>query len=448
MNVSCCPISIPAPMHLPPFAKGGQGGFAVENKAGNPACVGSFESPPTPLLQRGEWLWLRWMAWAILALGLALPARAAGPDIAATVAQMVSLGDAAAASYAPDQAEASATAFSSLYFDVFEAQGMELALGARDRTTMLRLEGRFSKVIQASLQGRPGPEVNAAWQALRDDLVAVGAQHGDSAGGGSAAFTQSFLILLREGAEAILVVAALAAFLRRSGQSQRLPYLWGGVAAALAASLVTAWALSSLLKLAGAWRGILEGGVILVAAVLMAYVSAWLYARREAVRWNSYLKEQLTDGGSDHTPWTAAVVAFLAVYREGAETTLFYQALIESAPGQGGAILGGATVAVLALVTLFAAVALLGARLPFKPFFTATAALLFVLAFTFTGKGVLELQMAGVLPASDLADLPSLSWIGVYPTLEGVGGQLALVAAVLGLAWWGTRQSPASGRGG
>lgn len=386
-----------------------------------------------------RWAWRLWLWLAPLALALSLPAHAAGPGIADTAREIIAMGDAAAASYAPDKSEAAATAFSGLYFDVFEARGMELSLGARDRAAMLRIEGHFSRVIQAALQGRPRGEVEAAWGELRADLETAAEKYGDLEAGAGESFTQSALILLREGAEAILVVAALAAFLRRSGQAGRLPFLWAGVGAALAASLATAWAVSGLLDVAGAWRGILEGGVILAAALLMAYVSAWLYARREAQRWNSYLKERLAAGGRDHTPWTAAGVAFLAVYREGAETTLFYQALIQSAPGQSSAILGGAAAAMVLLAALFAAVVLLGARLPFKPFFTATAALLFLLAITFTGKGVMELQMAGALPASELAGLPSLSWIGLYPTLEGLGGQAALMAAVLLLAWGGSR---------
>jgi high-affinity iron transporter len=378
---------------------------------------------------RGLRFWL-----CLLFLFLSPVTYAAGPDIAGTAREMIVLGDSAARNYAPDRAEAGAAAFSSLYFDVFEARGLELSLGARDRETMLRLEGRFAKVIQTAIKARPKAELQRAWEDLRGDLESTAVKYRDRSSGAGEAFSQSLLILLREGAEAILVVAALAAFMRRSGQTRRLPFLWGGVAAALAASLATAWAISELLDLAGARRGMLEGGVILIAAGMMAYVAAWLFARREAQRWNDYLKAQLADGGRDHTPWTAAIVAFLAVYREGAETTLFYQALIQSAPGQGGAILGGAGVAVLVLAALFAGVALLGARLPFKPFFTATAALLFFLAVTFTGKGVMELQMAGVLPASDLHGLPSLSWLGLYPTLEGLGGQLALVAAALLLA--------------
>lgn len=353
----------------------------------------------------------------------------------ATVTEIVSLGNAAVNHYNLVNGDGVAAEFSSIYFNVFEAKGLELTLGARDKEAMQRVESGFSRVIQTAIKHKPKADLMFEWAALRDNLQLSAAQYGHAESTMGEAFTQSFLILLREGAEAILVVAALAALMRRTGKTAGITFLWVGVVAAILASLLLAWGLNALLANAGTWRGLFEGVIVLIAALLMAYVSAWLYARREAARWNDYLKAQLQSNAHDYTPWTAAIVAFLAIFREGAETTLFYQALVQSTPNQNIAILSGAGVAFLALLVLFTIVLLMGRKLPFKPFFTTTALLLFFLAVTFVGKGVMELQLAGAISNTGLDLIPSISWLGLYPTFESVAMQLFLIAGFIFLAW-------------
>jgi high-affinity iron transporter len=245
---------------------------------------------------------------------------------------------------------------------------------------------------------------------------------------------QSFLILLREGVEALLVVAALAAYVRRQGSGAQARALWGGVAAAVILSLISAWALARLVANSGATREAIEGVSMLAAAGVLFYASYWLFAKREAARWQAYIKHQVQAAVSRGSLIALALAGFLAVYREGAETVLFYQALIAGQPGQGLAMLAGAGVAALALTGVYVILHTGSRRLPLGQFFGATAVLLYLLAFSFTGKGVVELQTAGWLPATRLDWGPEFPLLGVFPTLESLLPQgLLLMAGIWAL---------------
>jgi high-affinity iron transporter len=137
--------------------------------------------------------------------------------------------------------------------------------------------------------------------------------------------------------------------------------------------------------------------------------------------------------------WALAGVAFLAVYREGFETVLFYAALVTSTDGSAGAlaaVAGGAGVGALALALIYHAMQRWGVRLPLRPFFGVTSALLYCMAFSFAGQGVAALQVAGLIPATPLAWLPAVPALGIFPTFQTFVTQLTLALALGGaLAW-------------
>lgn len=371
----------------------------------------------------------------LLVLGLlmacAAPALAEEPASAAqTVDSIIAKGDAVIAAYDPAKRLVAADAISDLYFDGFE--GMENALGAVDPGLKQSAEAKFGQLIGKARKGEPPATVAAAWSDLKVDLRQVPARLDK---GHSGAFLttllQSFLILVREGFEAMLVITALIAYLRRAGQPDKLKVVYHGVGWALVASLLTAWATSALVPVSGEGREAMEGGTMLLAAVVLFYCSYWLFAKREAARWQQYVKAQVDQALSGGRLYALGFAAFLAVYREGAETVLFYQALSASAPGQGLALGLGLGGAVLALVGIYVAMNLLSVRLPLRLFFSATAGLLYYLALDFAGNGVVELQNGRLLPITPLPGWPSLEWLGLYPTLEGVVAQAVLVAPLL-----------------
>ncbi|HXF94480.1 MAG TPA: cytochrome c/FTR1 family iron permease [Gemmatimonadales bacterium] len=256
-------------------------------------------------------------------------------------------------------------------------------------------------------------------------------------GSGGTLFAQSLVLMLREGFEAILIIGALMAFLARAGASERRREVAMGAWAAVAASIAT-WGLVELLfHVTPAHREAIEGFTMLLAMAVLFYVSYWLLSKIEVTRWTAFVRGKVEAAISTGSGLALAAVAFLAVYREGFETILFYQALLGSAGGQGaGLIAAGAGAGAILLVGVYVAVNYFGLRLPLRPFFAVTSAVLYYMAFVFAGKGVAELQAAGHVKLTPLAGAPRFPLLGIYPTLESLALQgVLLVLAGGALAW-------------
>lgn len=247
------------------------------------------------------------------------------------------------------------------------------------------------------------------------------------------AFLQSFLIILREGFEAILVLGAIAAILLKTGQRARMRSLWTGSLLGIAASLGMAVALATLLRAIPASREIIEGATMLVAVVVLFSVSYWLVSKADAARWQQFIRSRVDEALSRGGGAALGLVAFLAVFREGAETALFYQALLNQGtavylPVALGIVVGGA-----ALAVIFVIFRRFGVRLPMRPFFAVTSGLLYAMAFVFAGKGIRELQEGDAVSLTPFPG-PTWDWLGVYPTMETMLAQgilLVLLAFAL-----------------
>ena len=245
--------------------------------------------------------------------------------------------------------------------------------------------------------------------------------------GNWAAFFQSFMIILREGLEAILVIGAICAFLLKTGNRARLRSIWIGSALALAASAATAVVLQTALRAMPASREIIEGVTMLVAVVVLFSVSYWLISKVEAARWQQFIRDKVTNALQHGGGSALAFVAFLAVYREGAETALFYQALFGEATDVALPIALGIVVGALALAVIFTLFFRFGVRIPLRPFFAVTSVVLYYMAFVFAGKGVRELQEGDVVSITPLPGFPSVDAMGIYATVETLLAQLLLV---------------------
>lgn len=373
------------------------------------------------------------------------PLAQAATDGAAVVAEISRRGDAAVAAYDPQSRLTTAAEFSSLYFDVFEGAGMELDLGMKSPGLKSELEVLFGKVNGQAMRGAPAADLGAAWQELRGKLQQAGALYGEAeADGFLPVFVKALLILLREGSEAMLVVGALAAYLRRAGGADRVWVLYAGVGIAIPLSLLTGWALTGVLQAAGTSRAVLEGITMLLAAAMLFYVSFWLFSKREAQRWQAWIGGQIDSALSRGSLLTLGGAACLAVYREGAETVLFYHALAAGAAGQDGAIAAGIGAAAAILLAAFLALRHLALRLPYRLFFGGTAVLLYGLAIVFMGQGIVELQAAGQLGSLHLAGAPHIPWLGIAPTAQGIAAQgLMLLLPALAWGWLQRRSAPA-----
>jgi high-affinity iron transporter len=249
-------------------------------------------------------------------------------------------------------------------------------------------------------------------------------------------FVQSFVLLLREGLEAILVVGALMAFLLKTGAGHRRRDIHVGVGAAIGASLLTAVLLETIFQISHTSQEALEGGVMLVATAVLFYVSYWLLSKMEVAKWNRFVKGRVQDAVSSGSALALASVAFLAVYREGFETVLFYKALFLAGAGSALPVFIGMVAGGVCLAVVYFAINRWGVRIPLKPFFGFTSAFLYYMAFVFAGKGIAELQEGSVVGTTVLSWAPRIPALGIYPTLESLALQSVLLTALAaGLVW-------------
>ena len=246
-------------------------------------------------------------------------------------------------------------------------------------------------------------------------------------GSASEAFLQSLLIILREGFEAILVVGAVVAFLLKTGHRERLRSIWMGIVLALVASGLTAVVLRTVLSAIPASQEIIEGLTLLVAVAVLFSVSYWLISRVEAAKWQAFIREKVNNALEHGGGRALAFVAFLAVYREGAETALFYQALFNEGSHVVLPITLGIVTGFAGLAVIFTLFYRFGVRIPLRPFFSVTSVLLYYMAFVFTGKGIKELQEGNAVPITTIHGFPTVEALGLYPTWQTLLAQMVLL---------------------
>jgi high-affinity iron transporter len=371
-------------------------------------------------------------------------ARSAAPNAVASTEDV--RGTAARVLATLDQALASArggrgSEAGDLAFDAYLAfEPLETRARARDPGLVAAAERQFADFKGAVRRGdvRGAERARNTIEAQLPDILALT----ESPSGKWATFFQSFLIILREGLEAILVIGAICAFLLKTGNRARLRSIWTGTALALVASAATAVILQTVLRSMPASREIIEGATMLVAVAVLFSVSYWLISKVEAARWQQFIREKVTNALQHGGGSALAFVAFLAVYREGAETALFYQALFGEGQDALGPIVLGIVAGAAVLAVVFTLFYRFGVRLPLRPFFAITSVVLYYMAFVFAGKGIRELQEGNVVPITTIPGFPSIDAMGIYNTVETLLAQLVLVALfvfALVKTFWPTR---------
>ena len=242
-------------------------------------------------------------------------------------------------------------------------------------------------------------------------------------------FIQSFSIIVREGFEAILIIAALIAFLKKSRNETRIKNIHIGAIIGILASFLTAYIIHEILHISMASQEVLEGWIMLVTVVILFWVSYWLISNIDNKQWQKYINQKMSGALSQGNAFTLSAVAFISVYREGFETVLFYKALFLYAGESTGGIIPGFLAGCILLAGVFYLINHLGMRIPIKWFFGFTSGLLYYMAFIFMGRGIHELQMGEQFSMTPAESLPSISWLGMYPTWETFIGQFILLAA-------------------
>jgi high-affinity iron transporter len=316
-----------------------------------------------------------------------------------------------------------------LAFDAYLAyEKIESNLITKDRDLGVSLESAFSRYRGEIKRNAPLEHVESLHKEIILNL-SKGLALLKNKVGFTGMFFQSFSIIVREGFEAILIIAALIAFLTKSRNQARIKSIHIGVAVAIVASFVTAYIIHEILHLSMASQEVLEGWIMLIAVAVLFSVSYWLVSKIDNKRWQEYINKQMRGALSKGNTFTLVTVAFISVYREGFETVLFYKALFLYADDSTGGIIPGFLAGCVVLAGIYYLINTLGMRIPIKWFFGFTSVLLYYMAFTFMGKGIHELQMGEQISMTAADTLPSISWLGMYPTWETFIGQAVLFGA-------------------
>jgi high-affinity iron transporter len=244
-------------------------------------------------------------------------------------------------------------------------------------------------------------------------------------------YWDSALILLREGLEALLIIIALLAFLKKANQVNQKKWIYLGAFAGLAVSAIAAIILSTILQSvsAGTSREVMEGYVGLGAALLMIGVGVWLHNKSSINSWNKYIQTQMNHAISTSSILSMAFVSFLSVFREGAETIIFYAGI---APKMSTLELSFGILIALVILAIFAVVLMkVSGKIPIHRFFIVATILIYILAFKIIGVSVHTLQLTNVVPMTTVDHLPVISSLGFYPTWETIIPQSLLIGVVI-----------------
>jgi high-affinity iron transporter len=235
------------------------------------------------------------------------------------------------------------------------------------------------------------------------------------------------MIPIREGLEALLVVGALLAFVKKSKQKKGKLWIWSGVIVGLIVSAVLAVIVKFVFSsgafgnnnfLIGGWTG-------LFAAIMLLYMSYWLHSKSNVKQWNQYIQEKTQTALSTGNIVSLGVLTFLAVFREGTETVLFIIGMVNQISVQQlllGIVVGFVVLAVIAFIMLY-----IGAKLPIRPFFLVSSLIVLYLCIKFTGLGINSLQLAGALPNTHSTVLPSITFLGFFPSWQSALPQILIV---------------------
>ncbi|MBI0143888.1 FTR1 family iron permease [Bifidobacterium sp. W8116] len=360
--------------------------------------------------------------------------------------EMTPILDQALAQASKGQGQAGSDLVNKAYYQYYEKLGFEKnVMNAISGNRVSQVEYQFKETRMAMVAGKPAKTlVNDLKSMLVEDAATLDGGAADQVNGWTtfltSAFGQAFVVLLREGLEAILVVAAIIAYLVKSGHKDKVRHIYWGIAAGLVASGLVALLFTLLFNGNGPQQEILEGVVALVAMLMLLYTSNWMLSKSSVESWNHYIQSRTVAAISNGSVISLALLSFLAVFREGAETVMFYQAIFAMAPGGRREIWTGFAAAAVVLIIVFVLIRFTSVKIPIRPFFIITSLLMAVMVVIFAGGGVHALIEGDLVPATYLPGVPTSDWIGLYPYTQTIGAQILAALVVVVLAIVSTRR--------
>ena len=319
------------------------------------------------------------------------------------------------------------------YLEGFEL--VESSLDNVDANVRKDTEKSLMAYRQSLQDGLPVAQAQQRLDAAKAKLKESAGLLGSDGLSWSLSYISGLLILLREGLEAILVLAAILAFLRNTGQQSAVRSVNVGWGLALLAGLAT-WALAAyVIDVSGSQRELLEGATALFAAVMVLWLGVWMHDRRHAAAWQDYIKSSLVGGGGR---FGFATLAFFSVYRELFEVILFYETLwLQAGPAGHNAVLAGGATALVLLVGLAWVILRGSQKLPLSLFFSINAGLLCALSVVFAGHGVKALQEAGIFGTRPVPFF-DFDWLGIHADAYSLSAQCVAIVAIVvlyGRSW-------------
>lgn len=368
--------------------------------------------------------------------------------------EMTVILDQAYEAAAAGKGDEGSTLVNNAYYQYYEKLGFEKnVMNAISGDRVSQVEYQFKMTRKTMRDGGSDKEIKQLVDDLKSWLVKDAAALDGGASGNVNGFTklvtssagQAFLILIREGLEALLVVAAVIAYLVKSGNKRFAKWIYLGVVAGLAGSGLVAVLFTFLFGGSGPIQEISEGVCALIATLMLLWTSNWMLNKSSVEAWNNYIRnktEAAVAGAQSKVEsgqslglgmvTSLAMLSFLAVFREGAETVIFYESIYSMSQDAHGMWVGGLAAAVV-LIVIFLILRFTSVKIPIGPFFLVTSILMAALVVIFAGGGIHALIEGDLIEGTYLSIVPTNDWIGLYPYVETITAQVIAAIAVVTL---------------
>ena len=316
------------------------------------------------------------------------------------------------------------------YLNHFEL--VEIPLRVADNSLTIHAESLFAEIRTMIRSDAPEGQIRDKIVELRgvmDDVERKLTSTGLTAP--ALVLGQSFLIIFREGFEVILLLSVLLGYLEAAKSRRYMRPILAGVGLAAVATVLTVMLFRTIFAALPIGQEMLEAITALIAVAMLFYVSFWLIARLEHKRWLEFVKARMWSAVSVGSAASLMLVGFTAVYREGFETALFYQALLSFGTGLGVYILAGLLLGLAALAVVVWLMFRLGRKLPIKTFMNIAVVLVMATSVAFLGNAVHALQAADRVPYTPLIGWPRppiflSEATGYWPTVQTVTAEIVL----------------------
>ncbi|MDO6572554.1 FTR1 family protein [Staphylococcus pasteuri_A] len=251
----------------------------------------------------------------------------------------------------------------------------------------------------------------------------------DTVGQGEYSFVDVMIIFLREGLEVLLIIMTLTTMTRKVNEVKGTSSVIGGGLLGLALSIGLGIAFIYTIGNNGVVREGMEAVLGIVAVVLMYIVGIWMHRRSNAQRWNEMIQNMYNSAMSNGNLILLGTIGLISVLREGVEVIIFYMGMIGSITTKDFIL--GIALAIVILVIFAFAFRFIVKLIPVRFIFRVLSILIFVMTFKMLGVSIQKLQSLGYMSQHSIEGLPTISWIGFYPSVETIIAQVILIILIL-----------------